>query len=633
MKQKNRILRIGALGSLMCAAGLFFSPYKLMMLLVLAVAAAIGILILSGEPEGKSSAAAACCFTAAGMIRFYVTAQEFLANRVLLLAAAALLGAGGWYAMYRISGMAGELMARIFAGQPVRSRVNYGLILGGAAFFALASMGVERLWLCQSGVMALGMLCLAARYVPDAVSGWKDASPACRAWCCASAGGMGLFLWEMFPEKGIGAVLVLAAAAFFLYPMTAVLYSRLAEVACLACRGMEKREKQLYALLFAAFVVFTFFAFRNSEAFYGTDHLYDLIYTSDSPTLFRDENAYMRLLSEQNDLRQPLFAVFTAPLVGPAWLLARVIGAGLPLRAFLMNVPMLGMMFAAYFLIAKTLKLSSRKRMLFMVLCCSGYPAMLFSVMMEQYIPALFYLALLLFSVSEGRPDEVWFWGASGTMLTSAVSILLLNPGLHPLRDLKKLILQWIRQGLGFAAAIIAFGRLDVILGSVLQIMELRRFSGGITMTQKLYQYTAFFASCLTAPAAGPAENQWGILSWQLAPASGLHLLGICIAALCLAGALAARKQPGTGTALAWLGFSGVILLVLGWGCPENGLILYSLYFGWEILVLLFRLMESIRWPKVFACVYAAVLAAVLLGNLPAIARLVSFAVQTFPCR
>lgn len=633
MKKENRIPQIGSLLSLVCAAGMFFSPYKLMLLLVLAAAAAIGILILSGEPVGKCSLFTGACFTCAGMLQFMVTAQDFVSNRAIVLTGAVLLGAGGWYAMRCLSGLTDNMMRRIFTGYAEHPGTNWSLAAGGAAFFVLASMGKDWLWVCQSGVMALGVLWIAARYVPDAVHSWKDASAIGRGWCCASAGGMALFLWDQFPSRGIGAVLALAAAAGFLYPMTAVLYNRLGKIASRACCDVEKREKWLYGVLFAAFVLFTLFAFRNSEAFYGTDYLYDLVYTSDSPTLFRDENAYMRLLSEQNDLRQPLFAVFCAPLTGPAYLLARAVRADLSVQAFLMNLPMLAMLFAAYFLIARVMKLSAGKRMAFMVLCCAGYPALLFSVMMEQYIPALFYLALLIYSVSEGKPDEVWFWGASGTMLTSAVSILMLNPGLHPIRDIKKLFLQWIRQGLGFAAVIIGFGRLDVILSSVLQIMELRRFSGGITMWQKLCQYSAFFSACLTAPNAGPMENQWGVLSWQLSPAAGLHLLGICIALLCIVGAAAARKQPGTGTALAWMGFSAVILLILGWGCPENGLILYSLYFGWEILVLLFRLLETVRKPRFFACLYALVLGAMLSVNLPAIARMVSFSINTFPHR
>lgn len=604
-----------------------------MLLLFCGAWAALVFLILNGEPVGKKSVVAAALFTCTGVLQFLKTAQKIVHHPVLPIAAACVLAVGGLYGMYWLSGLMDDVMRRIFQRGSEELPINYGLVVGGAAFFVLASRGESWQWIFQSGTMALGMLWITARYIPDIRFSWKRTPVLCRSWCAASAAGIGLFLWDHFPAGGIGAVLALAAAVGFLYPMVLALFKRLLAVAASCCGDISKEERWLYAMLFSFFALFSLFVFLHSEAYYGTELLYDLVYTSDSPTLFRDENSYMWLLSFQNDLRQPLFAAFCAPLTGPSYLAGRVLGADLAVQAFLMNLPMIAMLLASYFLIAQIMGLQGYKRMLFMLLCSLSYPALLFSIMMEQYIPALFYLALLMHSVSRKVPDEVWFWGANGTLITSAVTILLLNPDLHPVRDMKKLIVRWTRQMVGFVGAMIGLGRLDVILDSARQIVELRRFSGKIPFQQKFFQFSTFFSSCLTAPDAGPMENQWGVLSWQLFPAFSLHYAGLCVIALCVVGAFVGRRKPGTWMAVCWMAFSGMILLVMGWGCPENGLILYALYFGWVIPVLLFRLMETVKKRRIFLCMNAAVIAALAARNIPAIAEMVSFSISAFPHR
>ena len=79
--------------------------------------------------------------------------------------------------------------------------------------------------------------------------------------------------------------------------------------------------------------------------------------------------------------------------------------------------------------------------------------------------------------------------------------------------------------------------------------------------------------------------------------------------------------------------FSFLLLFGMGWGTQENGLILYSLYFGWAIFLLLFRLGQTLsaRIPQLRPALYAVCLAVLVWQNLPAMARLLSFAIQNYP--
>ena len=78
-----------------------------------------------------------------------------------------------------------------------------------------------------------------------------------------------------------------------------------------------------------------------------------------------------------------------------------------------------------------------------------------------------------------------------------------------------------------------------------------------------------------------------------------------------------------------------IMLVGLGWGTKENGLILYALYFGWAFLVLLFQLVEKIekKMNVKYVLPLISVFSAVVLGviNVPAIIEMVNFAITYFP--
>ena len=85
----------------------------------------------------------------------------------------------------------------------------------------------------------------------------------------------------------------------------------------------------------------------------------------------------------------------------------------------------------------------------------------------------------------------------------------------------------------------------------------------------------------------------------------------------------------------AWIGFSVFILLIVGWGSPENGMLLYSLYFSWAFIVLLFMLLQWISEKlniKLFIPVVSFVIAVLLIVyNYRGMEDLLSFAITYYP--
>lgn len=392
----------------------------------------------------------------------------------------------------------------------------------------------------------------------------------------------------------------------------------------------------LIGIMFLITVVYVTVSFTKTDAFYGTVHDFDIIYTSDSPSLVKD-NVYLVLTHPENDLRQPLFAIFAAPFLGIAYLLGRLTGGSAAVSAILMNSVQIGLLFAANYMLAKLMGLDSRKRICFVIISCCTYTHLLFSLMMEQYIVAYFWLMLCVYVICEQqRPYRAALWGAGGTLLTSMVLLPMMSDK-HPLRDFKAWLLDMIRFGMEFVAVMLIFCRLDVIAGVFTKVKNLNTFAGHeLTLLDKFCQYTAFVSGIFAAPNAG--ENTAfaaGHISWQLQPVTGISMGGIVILLLALLGAALNWQKKSTRIALGWAGFSLIMLVGLGWGTAENGLILYALYFGWAFCLLLFQLAErlekAIRVKWLIPAFTFAAGACLLCVNIPAIREMIRFAVNYFP--
>lgn len=398
--------------------------------------------------------------------------------------------------------------------------------------------------------------------------------------------------------------------------------------------GISRGEIIAYSLLILSSLALMTGAFLSSQAFYGTDFSYDIIYTSDSPSLIQG-NAYMSLTHPENDLRQPLFAVFSAPFTGIPYLIGRLFSLPASVSAMLLNSVQILMLFAANFMLAKMMDLNGTGRICFMVLSSITYTHLLFVLMMEQYIIAYFWLIFCIYLICEKKPERLALWGAGGTLLTSLVLLPAMSDK-SPVKNFKAVLSDTVKYGLGFAAFLLMFGRFDVIWNLWTKISELGRFTGqSVTWRDKLFQYTGFVQNYFIAPDAGVNTSVHKFVSWQLNPPTRISAAGIVILILCLISAWLNREKKSSRFAAFWMGFSVIMLFCLGWGTKENGLILYSLYFGWAFLALLFQLVckigEKLRLRFLVPALTALCAAVLAFTNIPAIAQMIRFAVSYYP--
>ena len=618
MAQKRFRDTLLLLASTLAALCLFLCPSTKVVLLLCAIFCVVLLSALVEKPSESrpfrpAAAGLAVVFCWAGFILFFTTwrsspllagvLSRFGLNQSLLVGVLGVLGSlVGFPAFYRLARRM-DLLLDAMLGIPVpgAGKANAFLPLSAAALFFLEH---DQNLLYFLGIPIAVVLCAMASTRLEPLLTLPKKYPKLSVFCGLTAAGICWAGYALNPRRpGLVAAVLSFPFAFFCLLLFFRALSGLLDLS-----DLPRWERMGYAALFLALAVFSAAVFFSSNAFHCSEAPYDVIYTSDSTILVKG-NAYLLLLHFQNDLRQPLYAVFAAPFLGLSFLLSKLLGASAPLHALLMNLPQVALLVLCAHLLGRMLGLSPRWRLAFVALACCTWPLLLFSVMMEQYIMAVFYL------------------------LTSLILLPVMSRR-NPVKDFRDWYGDMLDRGLEFILSLLVFCRLDIIFNVFHYLTVLSRFSGSeLTALDKLRQFSVFLGSCILAPESEAVLNSTGSLSWQLVSPAAFAPLGICVAVLCLLGFWFSRKDRAAQMAAFWLAFSFVVLVGMGWGTKENGLILYSLYFGWAVLLLLFRLAQALTagLPRLRPVLYALCLAVLAWQNLPAMARLLSFAIQNYP--
>lgn len=524
-------------------------------------------------------------------------------------------------------------IAFFYLNSPFTDAYRFGMVIAFAISVVIASQIPSMFALAKKGSLALKLVAI----LSSAGICWASLGDFYTRWGYSPKHQQ--IISMLPPEIDISlivSIIVAIASLGFAYLYVLLLLSEVKTILIDSqnTNKLKLGEVIIYSLLIVGSLVFMVVTFSASEAFYGTDIACDIIYTSDSPALVK-RNIYTAIAHSENDLRQPLFAVFSAPFVGIACLIGKLLFVPAHIQAMLLNSVQVVMLFVANFMLAKTMKLTTIKRVCFMVLSSFTYTFLLFVLMMEQYIIAYFWLVLCIYMICEKKSNRLVLFGAGGTLLTSMV-LLPATSEKSPFKNFKEWIGDMLKYGFEFIAVWLAFCRFEVIYYLTSTASALNSFTGkDVLLTDKIYQYTEFIGNCFLAPNAGANNTAFSHISWQLNQPTEMSIVGVSILILCIVSAWVNRKKKSTQIAICWVAFSIVILFGLGWGTKENGSILYALYFGWAFLVLLFQLVEKIaeKWNLRFLVplVTAGCTVAFAVINIPAIIEMIRFAIQYYP--
>lgn len=442
----------------------------------------------------------------------------------------------------------------------------------------------------------------------------------------ASLPGLAAFVRAALPA--LLAVMAFLALFFWLYWLIDRSFSFIAEW----YRRSDWTERIFLLAGWVAAVAAIAAVYSSTTAFFGSSQPYDVVYTADSSQLV-SSNAFFYLDAYENDIRQPLFGVFSMPFAAAALLVSKLLFFIPHSYPIVLGAVQAFLLLLGFTLLSRVLALHGAEKILFLCLLAFSYPTMLFLLTMEQYVFALFWVLLLVYAWhEEKRTREFPLIAAAGSLLTSGV----LFPLLFQDRDVRKNLRRMTAAVFAFAAVFILFGRVPLLNSTIGKLREFSSFSGdSLPFGDRLLQYLNFASACLIRPDAGVDFQTFSHVSFQLNTVTSVNVPGTAVLIAAAAGAALAFRRKIVRLSACWAAFSFLILCVAGWGTSENGLVLYTLYFSWAFVVLLFELIRRLlsRWdaPRI-ACLAAAVVLLVLC-NIDGMRELLGFAVQYYPVR
>ena len=394
----------------------------------------------------------------------------------------------------------------------------------------------------------------------------------------------------------------------------------------------------LYSLLKKLFLkkyviaIFAIYVFSIGVICFKTNVFYDsidVVYTFDNMPL-------MNLLFDplDCDIKKPLFSLFSIPLYGfipylyilqlPEQICSAVMITINSLYLILANLLLSHIVFKDNY--------SSKKTLFFVMQLLTS--AMMFGISAEHYNIAYFWMMILIYQkVNTGKIDELPLLASAGSIITNFAFIPILF-GIN-WKNVGKVLKHGLEYMLHFIVLIFACGKFYYLINFKNYVSVVGKFTSVDTsLIEKIQKYSHFLKNLFFLP-DGYETIVNDMPSWQTVDQHGLSILGIVILFACVVGFMLSRKEYISNVAAYWVVFSIFIIVIGGWGIPENGLVLYTLYFGWAYVILLFKFVYCIfEWLNNNRLLIAIPMISIILllfVNIPSVIEIVQFAATKYP--
>lgn len=439
-----------------------------------------------------------------------------------------------------------------------------------------------------------------------------------------------IFDMFVFNPTGIYYNIFYALVACLMAPFCMILFSKIYsyiwKIFSKLFQKVIAKEIIIVSTTAALLIGFMINTFLKSDLFYNyLVPKYDVIYTSDTLHLLVD-NAWMNSVHAENDLRQPLFAAFSSPFIAPLYSITAWFAKDSPIvLAITIGIANILLVVISAYMLAKMVE-GKGHSMIFFLLYISTFAPLLFSIMLEQYVVSLFWLiALLYMYINKIEDRKISYLGATGSLLTTGVTF----PLIYDKEDRISTKIKKIVNAFFYSVfVLLVLGRLDVIMKLPVKINSLLGFTGKkLSYIDKFQQYTHFILNCFVS-----INGETKIGAWGLKELSTMNLLGIIILVLVTISFILNKKDKLSKISYYWVIFSVLLLCVVGWGTQENGLVLYSLYFSWAFIILIYNLFKwifnKLKINKYFKYCILSITVMILIFNLYNLNEMITYISQ-----
>ena len=388
-------------------------------------------------------------------------------------------------------------------------------------------------------------------------------------------------------------------------------------------KKLDRIEKKYLFIVGVVSTILTIIICSMTIAFTS---LSDVIYTSDSGIL-ASQDAFVNFSHPENDIRQPLFGVFALPFSLLAHFLSNFffIQSGLSYHVIMIIIQFL-LNAISTIMLCRLLKLDDKNKKYFYLLFSVSFPYLIFGFILEQYSIALFYLILSIYISFVYKGINYSYIAATGTLLSSGIVFPLITK----LKTLKQWFKDVFKCAFLFLVVLIFSGQFVQLLALKYKMDSLSTFYGSVLFEDKIYRFSNFISSIFIGT-NGKIVNVEGDLVYRLVEPSRINYVGLCIFGLLIISFILNRKERIAKISFLWVLFSILVLVLIGWGQPENGLILYGLYFAWAYLILYFMLLKRVlKNIKLFKIVMYISIIFMLIFNVMELLKILDFAIKVY---
>lgn len=397
------------------------------------------------------------------------------------------------------------------------------------------------------------------------------------------------------------------------------------------------RDEKIFFFTSTIIITITIgYVYSKTNAFYypisnQTHYLkgYDIIYTTDNGALIH-QDSFKNFKAPENDLRQPLFALFAFPFGIIATIITSINVFIPPIVGYSFMISFVSVILLSVIAILISRMITKKDSLLVLFLFSSTFPFLLFAINIEQYVIATFWLILLIYNwIEKKSTNPLLFSAAAGTIMTSGI----LLPIILFRNKFKTYILKMIQYGLTFFTLIVISGVYNSFILGLLDFDKFKSFMGiEVSFYSKLLQYINFISNCFITPTSIVKTSSLGIPTYQLAPVNSVNIVGVVILTIVIISFIINRNKKIAQLSFGWIIYSFIILCYIGWGTAENGLNLYSLYFSWAFFILLYLFIQKIfTKDPIRKVVLSGLIIILLIININGMLDIINFGIENYP--
>lgn len=384
----------------------------------------------------------------------------------------------------------------------------------------------------------------------------------------------------------------------------------------------------IYLIIFVILIFSLTSLFHNPITVEGWG-INDALFTTDS-SLLNKFDTFININGQENDIRQPLFGLFTLPFGIFSKLLSYVLFFIPNSYYLILSIVQIIVLEISIILLVRLINPKSIHKLILLFFINSLFSYMLFSLIIEQYIFSLFWIILLIYlSLEKNKINIFSYIGATGSMITSGV-LFLLNFNIrniwNSVRDMLQLLIKLL-------SVLIVFGQLPILLNSVISIPYLMRFAkGSIPFINRFFQYTYFLRTSFIYPSSQIVVTDQVVYRYHLSNINNFSYIGLILILLYFISYFINRRNKIVQISFFWFLFSFIILCMIGWGTSENGLILYQLYFSWAFIILFYQgIVKIIRNDQLVLYIFIGLFILLFVLNMRNIIEIIQFGMKYYP--